>query len=145
MLGTKSAFSVELTRIDRLKDTYSLDIRRLKGNLRSYKFLYDTIREYESGSSEIGYRRAPIPDLSALTFVFFSIIIVRNFLPPHTLVIPFNQCFICPNICSIAPFHAPELPEPLFKKPNLHHPILFHHCRLLLSFFFCSIRLNLCI
>ncbi|EJD43558.1 hypothetical protein AURDEDRAFT_66169 [Auricularia subglabra TFB-10046 SS5] len=38
-------FSVELTRIDRLDDTLSLDIRRLKGNLRSYKFLYDTLRE----------------------------------------------------------------------------------------------------
>lgn len=44
--GDEVRFSVELTRIDRLKDTYSLDIRRLKGNLRSYKFLYDTIREY---------------------------------------------------------------------------------------------------
>lgn len=38
-------FSVELTRLDRLDDTFSLDIRRLKGNLRSYKFLYDIIRE----------------------------------------------------------------------------------------------------
>ena len=38
-------FYVELTRIDRLDGTYSLDIRRLKGNLRSYKFLYDTVRE----------------------------------------------------------------------------------------------------
>ncbi|KAF9007011.1 hypothetical protein BDQ17DRAFT_255212 [Cyathus striatus] len=38
-------FSVELTRLDRLKDTYSLDIRRLKGNLRSYGFLYSAIRE----------------------------------------------------------------------------------------------------
>lgn len=38
-------FSVELTRLGGLKDTYSLDIRRLKGNLRSYKFIYDTIRE----------------------------------------------------------------------------------------------------
>ncbi|KAJ7163481.1 hypothetical protein C8R43DRAFT_879756 [Mycena crocata] len=37
-------FSVELTRLDRLKDMYSLDIRRLKGNLKSYKFLYDTVR-----------------------------------------------------------------------------------------------------
>ncbi|KAH7925023.1 Pkinase-domain-containing protein [Leucogyrophana mollusca] len=45
-LGDEVRFSVELTRIDRLKDTYSLDIRRLKGNLRSYKFLYDTLREY---------------------------------------------------------------------------------------------------
>ncbi|KAF8837890.1 Pkinase-domain-containing protein [Paxillus ammoniavirescens] len=43
--GDEVRFSVELTRIDRLKDTYSLDIRRLKGNLRSYKFLYDAIRE----------------------------------------------------------------------------------------------------
>lgn len=38
-------FFVELTRIDRLEDTYSIDVRRLKGNLRSYKFLYDTLRE----------------------------------------------------------------------------------------------------
>lgn len=38
-------FSVELTRLDRLNDTFSLDIRRMKGNLRSYKFLYDTLRE----------------------------------------------------------------------------------------------------
>ncbi|KAG9035722.1 hypothetical protein FRB95_010787 [Tulasnella sp. JGI-2019a] len=38
-------FSVELTRLDRLEDTFSLDVRRLKGNLRSYKFLYDLIRE----------------------------------------------------------------------------------------------------
>lgn len=43
--GDEVRFSVELTRIDRLDDTYSLDIRRLKGNLRSYKFLYDTLRE----------------------------------------------------------------------------------------------------
>ncbi|KAF8127640.1 hypothetical protein EV363DRAFT_1401008 [Boletus edulis] len=43
--GDEVRFSIELTQIDRLKDTYSLDIRRLKGNLRSYKFLYDTIRE----------------------------------------------------------------------------------------------------
>lgn len=44
--GDEVRFSVELTRIDRLNDTFSLDIRRLKGNLRSYKFLYDTLREY---------------------------------------------------------------------------------------------------
>src|SRR5436190_8351004 len=43
--GDEVRFSVELTRIDRLEDTFSLDIRRLKGNLRSYKFLYDTLRE----------------------------------------------------------------------------------------------------
>ncbi|KAI0338603.1 Pkinase-domain-containing protein [Trametopsis cervina] len=43
--GDEVRFFVELTRLDRLDDTYSLDIRRLKGNLRSYKFLYDTLRE----------------------------------------------------------------------------------------------------
>lgn len=43
--GDEVRFSVELTRMDRLNDTFSLDIRRLKGNLRSYKFLYDTLRE----------------------------------------------------------------------------------------------------
>ena len=43
--GDEVRFSVELTRVDRLEDTYSLDIRRLKGHLRSYKFLYDTVRE----------------------------------------------------------------------------------------------------
>jgi protein-serine/threonine kinase len=42
--GDEVRFFVELTRLDRLDGTYSLDIRRLKGNLRSYKFLYDTIR-----------------------------------------------------------------------------------------------------
>jgi protein-serine/threonine kinase len=44
-LGDEVRFSAELTRMDRLNDTFSLDIRRLKGNLRSYKFLYDTLRE----------------------------------------------------------------------------------------------------
>ena len=44
--GGEVRFSVELTRLDRLEDTYSLDIRRLKGNLKSYKFLYDSLREY---------------------------------------------------------------------------------------------------
>ncbi|KAI0920270.1 hypothetical protein AcW1_002059 [Taiwanofungus camphoratus] len=43
--GGEIRFSVELTRLDRLDDTYSLDIRRLKGNLRSYKFVYDTLRQ----------------------------------------------------------------------------------------------------
>ncbi|PPQ64122.1 hypothetical protein CVT24_008733 [Panaeolus cyanescens] len=43
--GDEVRFSVELTRLDRLNDTFSLDIRRLKGNLRSYKYLYDTVRE----------------------------------------------------------------------------------------------------
>lgn len=43
--GDEVRFSVELTRIEGLDGTFSLDIRRLKGNLRSYKFLYDTVRE----------------------------------------------------------------------------------------------------
>ena len=43
--GGEVRFSVELTRLDRLDSTYSLDIRRLKGNLKSYKFLYDSLRE----------------------------------------------------------------------------------------------------
>ncbi|KAH8077414.1 Pkinase-domain-containing protein [Cristinia sonorae] len=43
--GDEIRFSVELTRINGLDETYSLDIRRLKGNLRSYKFVYDTLRE----------------------------------------------------------------------------------------------------
>ncbi|RXW22534.1 hypothetical protein EST38_g3305 [Candolleomyces aberdarensis] len=43
--GDEVRMSIELTRLEGLSDTYSLDIRRLKGNLRSYKFLYDTIRE----------------------------------------------------------------------------------------------------
>jgi len=34
-----------MTRLAGLSGTYSLDIRRLKGNLRSYKSIYDTIRE----------------------------------------------------------------------------------------------------
>ncbi|TFK27314.1 hypothetical protein FA15DRAFT_666606 [Coprinopsis marcescibilis] len=43
--GDEVRLSVELTRLEGLNDTYSLDIRRLKGNLRSYKFLYETIRD----------------------------------------------------------------------------------------------------
>lgn len=43
--GDEVRFYVELTRIEGLDGTFSLDIRRLKGHLRSYKFLYDTLRE----------------------------------------------------------------------------------------------------
>ena len=43
--GDEVRFSVELTKIEGLQGTYSLDIRRLKGNLRSYKFVYDTLRQ----------------------------------------------------------------------------------------------------
>jgi protein-serine/threonine kinase len=41
-------FSVELTRLEGLSGTYSLDVRRLKGGLRSYSFIYNTIRERAS-------------------------------------------------------------------------------------------------
>jgi len=44
--GDEVRFSVELTQLEGLSGTYSLDIRRLKGNLRSYKFVYDTLREH---------------------------------------------------------------------------------------------------
>lgn len=44
--GDEVRFYVELTKLDGLKDTYSIDIRRLKGHLRSYKFLYDYITQY---------------------------------------------------------------------------------------------------
>lgn len=42
--GSEVRFSVELTEISGLKSTYSLDIRRLKGPLRSYKYMYDSLR-----------------------------------------------------------------------------------------------------
>jgi hypothetical protein len=43
--GSEVRFSVELTEISGLKSTYSIDIRRLKGPLRSYKYMYDSLRE----------------------------------------------------------------------------------------------------
>ena len=55
--GNEVRFSVELTRLDRLNDTFSLDIRRLKGNLSSYKFLYDTLREYVGSTQFFGVVR----------------------------------------------------------------------------------------
>ena len=42
--GDEIRFSVELMRVDRLDGAYSLEVRRLKGNLRSYTFVYDTLR-----------------------------------------------------------------------------------------------------
>lgn len=55
-VGDEVRFSVEVTKLDRLSDTFSLDIRRLKGNLRSYKFLYDTVRVYVVSSSPLNVR-----------------------------------------------------------------------------------------
>ncbi|KAG5647818.1 hypothetical protein DXG03_007741 [Asterophora parasitica] len=43
--GDEVRFTIELTRIALLKGTYSLDIRRLKGNLKSYGFLYEEVRK----------------------------------------------------------------------------------------------------
>ncbi|TFK83127.1 cytochrome P450 [Polyporus arcularius HHB13444] len=44
-VGDEVRFAVEVTRLAQLDGTYSLDVRRLKGNLRSYTFLYDTFRQ----------------------------------------------------------------------------------------------------
>jgi len=44
-VGDEVKFSIELTRIEGLVGTHSLDIRRMRGNLRSYKFIYETVRE----------------------------------------------------------------------------------------------------
>jgi len=52
--GSEVRFTVELTEISGLKSTYSLDIRRLKGPLRSYKYMYDSLRD-----------RANLPALSS--------------------------------------------------------------------------------
>jgi protein-serine/threonine kinase len=46
--GVEVQFSVELTRIHGLIDVFHLDIRRGKGDLRSYQFIYNTIKEYVS-------------------------------------------------------------------------------------------------
>ncbi|KZV77233.1 hypothetical protein PENSPDRAFT_746989 [Peniophora sp. CONT] len=43
-LGDEVRFYVELTRVESTDGMCSLDIRRLKGNLRSYQFLYSTVR-----------------------------------------------------------------------------------------------------
>lgn len=43
--GDQVRFHVELTRLPRLEDHFVLEIRRLKGALKSYKFLYDTLRQ----------------------------------------------------------------------------------------------------
>jgi len=63
--GGEVRFSVELTRLDRLEDTYSLDIRRLKGNLKSYKFLYDSLREC------VNFTYTWFPGLRPLRFLIF--------------------------------------------------------------------------
>ncbi|KAF7336935.1 Non-specific serine/threonine protein kinase [Mycena venus] len=53
--GDEVRFSVELTRLDGLSGTYSLDTRRLRGNLRSYKFLYDALRDRADLQRDIGF------------------------------------------------------------------------------------------
>ena len=67
--GGEVRFSVELTRLDRLEYTYSLDIRRLKGNLKSYKFLYDSLREYVD--STLPRFRVPFFEFPSLTCFCF--------------------------------------------------------------------------
>ena len=68
--GDEVRFSAELTRLDRLNDTFSLDIRRLKGNLRSYKFLYDTLREF-------------VIFLPSMCMRFLTFFLVAPIFPPH--------------------------------------------------------------
>lgn len=43
--GHEVRFTVELTRIVRLQGLYSVDIRRMKGNVWSYKYLYESLLE----------------------------------------------------------------------------------------------------
>ncbi|KZT54738.1 hypothetical protein CALCODRAFT_420525, partial [Calocera cornea HHB12733] len=43
--GDEVRFYVELTRLEKLQGTYSLDIRRLKGSLGGYQVVYETLRE----------------------------------------------------------------------------------------------------
>ena len=43
--GHEVRLSIELTRLVKLQGLYSVDIRRMKGNIWSYKFLYDQILE----------------------------------------------------------------------------------------------------
>ncbi|PPQ83925.1 hypothetical protein CVT25_000670 [Psilocybe cyanescens] len=52
-------FSVELTQLAGLPGTYSLDIRRLKGHLRSYKFIYDTLRELSDTTPRSSIAQVP--------------------------------------------------------------------------------------
>ncbi|VDB84671.1 unnamed protein product [Peniophora sp. CBMAI 1063] len=44
-VGDEVRFEIELTRIARLAGTYSLDFRRVRGNLSSYRFLCTTIKD----------------------------------------------------------------------------------------------------
>ena len=43
--GGEVRFSFELTRLEHLEDTYTLDMRRLKGDLKSYEFLHRLLTE----------------------------------------------------------------------------------------------------
>ncbi|EJU00185.1 hypothetical protein DACRYDRAFT_68407 [Dacryopinax primogenitus] len=43
--GDEVRFYVELTRLEKMQGTYSLDIRRLKGSLGGFKVVYETLRD----------------------------------------------------------------------------------------------------
>ena len=92
--GGEVRFSVELTRLDRLENTYSLDIRRLKGNLKSYKFLYDSLREYVDSKLP----RTRFPDLR----VFFSDARISTAIRVEIL----RGGFLGFSFSRIPPFHA---------------------------------------
>ncbi|KAG0313135.1 hypothetical protein BGZ99_009070 [Dissophora globulifera] len=53
--GEEIRFSIELCRIKNLHDLYSVDIRRMKGNLWTYKFLYHAVLNALNLQSKGGY------------------------------------------------------------------------------------------
>ena len=44
-------FALEITAFKNLEGQFLIEIRRLKGGLKSYKFLYETVREYVVSAS----------------------------------------------------------------------------------------------
>ncbi|KAG6868473.1 hypothetical protein C0993_002238 [Termitomyces sp. T159_Od127] len=112
--GDEVRFTTELTRLENLDTTYSLDIRRLKGNLRSYKFLYDTVREYVNSPdvsflsclSFVGQTRRPpcynltSPRLASLLQLKISVLVDAPLWSPvhfqYKLSTKFMRCFVFP-------------------------------------------------
>ena len=85
--GDEVRFSVELTRLDGLNDTISLDIRRLKGNLRSYKFLYDTLRKF------VGFYDISLVIFTDLFFFLAAVRILQPYdLETHQRLLLSSQC-----------------------------------------------------
>jgi hypothetical protein len=69
--GEEIRFSIELCRIKNLHELYSVDIRRMKGNLWAYKFLYHAILNTLDLQGKGGYLTAmpssqPLPSVPAV-------------------------------------------------------------------------------